>query len=125
MYFMIDHVAVAINEKEVDIINKIDSEVFFAILNEQQVDLSYFYLDSRNLNPIEVMKFNKSLLVCKKRGLSILDCLAVLEKNYFTVSKIMDLINDKIRKILRREIKERIPYLKMPHNTLSSFFATK
>jgi hypothetical protein len=114
------------HEKETDILGRIDSEVFFTVLETHKVDLTHFYLDKRNLNPQEVMKLNKALLDCNnEHGLKILDCLAVLERDYFTVAKIMDLLSDKVRKTLRRELKAYAPHMKMPYNTLSTFFSTK
>jgi len=120
------NVSLVVHDKEDDILGHIDSEIFFTVLETYKVDLSHFYLDKRNINPDEIMKLNKALLECKgEHGLKMLDCLATLERDYFTVSKIMDLMSDKVRKTLRRELKEYAPHMKMSHNTLSSFFSTK
>lgn len=114
------------NDKENDILHNIDGDMFFKVMEEFSVDITHFYLDKRNLNAIEVNKLNKALLSCKQiYNIPIIDCLSILERDYFAVSKIMLLLSDGVKKTLRRELKDYSRSLKIPHNSLSTFFATK
>jgi len=114
------------HEKETDVLDKIDGEKFLITLKKYNVDLTHFYLNKRNIDPIEMIKLNKAIIACKKEyGLRIIDCIVVLEKDYFPATKIVDLLSEKVRKLLRQELKEYVPHLKVTQNTLSSFFSTK
>lgn len=112
----------SLNENvEHDFCDQIDETDFFEIMNNFKINLSDFLKNKNQINVENIKNFNKFILKCKlKLGINISDSLIYIEKKYVSFSKLINLLNEENKQILKKEMAEKYK-IKIEKNNLKKF----
>jgi hypothetical protein len=106
------------------IYEKINQSVFFKALKSKgyNSDILATLFDEENYQTIDKCDFNNTLqYINKTKNFPIFEMLLYLEKNFADLKKVMDVLDDKTKSILKEETKKNF-YIKLPECSLSEFF---
>jgi hypothetical protein len=113
------------SETETEVINKIQSEIFFKVADSYNIDMKIFFDNPKNVKRENIETLNNIIRDCKEKfNLQIIDCILIIEQYVTDIKKAIELLNHKNMSELRSELLQKYK-IKSVNNSLTKFFKKK
>ena len=87
--------------------DKVDEERLLRIIKDFKINLSDFFKNTTDINEDNKRRFNEILSICRnKYGYNMFDVIIVVEREYISFNKIIDILSDENKALLSSEMTE-------------------